>query len=98
MQVDEAAGRRFRCTRGIFRTGSRRHAVLAVERLGEDARERGLADAARTGKQVGMVQALLAQRVRERAHDVLLADQLRQNCGGRHLRARTCVTYINDHG
>ena len=38
----------------------------AVERLGEDARDRRLADAARAGEQVGVVQALL-RRARWRA-------------------------------
>ena len=47
----------------------------AIERLGQDARQRGLADAARACKQVGMVQAAGGQRMRERAHDVLLANQ-----------------------
>jgi hypothetical protein len=31
--------------------------VLAVQALGEDARDRGLADAARAGEQEGMMQA-----------------------------------------
>ncbi len=47
----------------------------AIQGLGQDARQRGLADAARTGKQVGVMQPLLFQRMRERAHHVLLADQ-----------------------
>ena len=52
------------------------HARFAVERFRDDARERRLADAARAGEEIGVVQPLLAQRVRERAHDVLLADEL----------------------
>ncbi|CAM3045680.1 200 kDa antigen p200 [Cupriavidus taiwanensis] len=47
----------------------------AVQGLGQDPRQRGLADAARAGEQVGVVQPLLFQRVRERADHVLLADQ-----------------------
>ncbi|MCY1225777.1 hypothetical protein D9M72_379830 [compost metagenome] len=47
----------------------------AVQGLGQDPRQRGLADPARAGEQVGMVQPLLFQRVRERADHVLLADQ-----------------------
>ena len=55
--------------------GLGRDAGLAVEALGEDARERGLAHAARAGEQVRMVQPLLAQRVAQRLHHVLLPDQ-----------------------
>ena len=47
----------------------------AVERLGQDTGERGLAHAAGAGEQVGVVQPLLFQRMRQRAHDVLLAYQ-----------------------
>ena len=43
--------------------GLGRRAALAVQRLGEDARDRGLADAARAGEQEGMVDA-----ARNRAH------------------------------
>ena len=45
---------------------------LAVERLGQDARHRGLADAARAGEQVGVMQPLRGQRVFERLHHMLL--------------------------
>src|SRR5204862_2248243 len=45
----------------------------AVERLGEDARDRRLADAARAGEEIGVVEALLRQRVGERLDDVRLA-------------------------
>ena len=55
--------------------------VLAVEALGEDARERRLADAARAGEQVGVVQAAARQRVGERRDDVLLPDQLAERAG-----------------
>ena len=51
------------------------HAVVAVQRFGEDARDRRLAHAARAGEEVGVVQALLLERVGERANDVLLAHQ-----------------------
>ncbi len=50
-------------------------AGLAVERLGKNARERGLAHAARAGEQIGMVQPLLLQRMGERAHHVFLPHQ-----------------------
>jgi hypothetical protein len=48
----------------------------AVQALGEDARHRRLADAARAGEEIGMVQPLRFERVGKRLHDVLLADQL----------------------
>ncbi len=50
----------------------------AVQALGQDAADRGLADAARAGEQVGMVQPLLGERIRQRLHHVLLADHLRE--------------------
>jgi hypothetical protein len=41
--------------------------VLAVQRLGEDARDRGLADAARAGEQEGVVHLPAVQRIGQRA-------------------------------
>ena len=61
----------------------------AVEALGEDARDRRLADAARAGEQVGVVQAPARQRVGQRRDDVLLPGRVRRTSSGRHLRART---------
>ncbi len=48
----------------------------AVERLGDQPRGRGLADPAHAGHQEGMRQPLALDRVGERAHHRLLADQL----------------------
>ena len=45
----------------------------AVERLGQDARNRGFAHAARAGEQIGVVQALLRERIAQGLHHVLLA-------------------------
>jgi len=72
--VDEAPGvdARARLARAAR---ARLHAALAVQRLGQDARDRRLADAARAGEQVRVMQPTRFERVRERAHDVLLADQ-----------------------
>ncbi len=53
----------------------RRHAGLAIERLREDARQRSLADAAGTRKQIRMVQTAAVERMGERAHHVLLSDE-----------------------
>ena len=50
----------------------------AVEALGQNPRDRGLANAARAGEQVGVMQAPLVQRVRQCTHDVLLARHLRE--------------------
>src|SRR6202008_2427736 len=63
--------------------GGRGYAVRdAVEALGEDARDRRLAHAARSGEQIRVVQPPALERVRERAHDVLLPGKL-----GKALRA-----------
>mmetsp|Transcript_38418 Transcript_38418/g.106772 ORF Transcript_38418/g.106772 Transcript_38418/m.106772 type:complete len:258 (-) Transcript_38418:416-1189(-) len=48
----------------------------AVQALGQDARHRRLADAARAGEQIGMVQPALGQGVGQGLHDMLLADEL----------------------
>ena len=56
-------------------TGGSGDAFFAVEGFGQNPRQRGLADTARAGKQVGMVQTLLRKRVRQRPDNVLLPDQ-----------------------
>ena len=58
-----------------------RGALLAVDHLGQDARGRGLARSARAAEQERVGQPALADRARERAHDVILAEEL-----GRRLR------------
>ncbi len=68
-------------TRMAHTARMRRDAALpvrphAVERFGQQPRHRRLAHAARSGEQVGMVQAPLRERIRERLHDVLLPHQL----------------------
>ncbi|CAB3871780.1 hypothetical protein LMG1864_02808 [Achromobacter ruhlandii] len=50
-------------------------AGFAVERFGQDARQRGLADAAGAGEQPGVVQALGVERMRQRAHHVILSHE-----------------------
>ena len=75
MQVDEApfvdlaAGAAFAARR-------RRHAGLAVQRLGEDARDGGFAYAARAREQESVMHAAGLERVDERPHDVFLAGEL----------------------
>src|SRR5262249_12675646 len=56
----------------------RRDAGLAVQALCEDAGERRLAHAARAGKKIGVVKALLLQRVAQRLDHVLLPHQARE--------------------
>ena len=58
-----------------FSTGFGGDALLAVERLGEDAGQRCLADAPRAGKQIGVVQPVVVQRVGESLHDMFLSHQ-----------------------
>ncbi len=69
-----------------------RRAVDAVERAGEDLRHRGLAGPARADEQVGVVDAIALDRVRERADDVLLADDL-----GERLRPVTAIEGLLCH-
>ena len=56
-------------------------AVGAVERLGQQLGGGGLAGAARPGEQVGVADRARGDRVRQRAGDVLLPDDLLE--GGR---------------
>ena len=77
-QVDEAARVDVDARRaGAARRGG--HAVGdAVQALGEDARDRGLAHAARAGQQVGVMQLAAGQRVRQRRDHVFLSGQFRE--------------------
>ena len=54
---------------------------LAIERLGQNARHRGLADAARAGEQIGVVQALRGQRIGQRLHHVVLPHHFGEVAG-----------------
>ncbi len=56
--------------------GVRRGAVRAVERLGEDARERGLPGTAGPCEEVGLPHVAGGDRVLQRADDGLLADHV----------------------
>ena len=80
-QVNEPALVHFDAGRTLA-AGLGRNAGFAVKRLGEDARDRGLADAARAGKQEGMVQAIVVERVHQRPDDVLLTHELGERGGG----------------
>ena len=73
--VQRRAGRdRQACVAGSVRIGSR--AVSAVERLGEDARERRLARSARPREEVRLANVAGRDRVLQRADDGLLADHV----------------------
>jgi hypothetical protein len=67
--VDGGAGR-------AFTAGFGADALLAVQRLGEQPRHGGLADAARAGEQVRVVQTVARERVAERPAHVLLTDHV----------------------
>ena len=69
-----AVGDRAARVAGLVRR--RRRPVLAVQRLGEDARERGLAGSARAGEEVGLADLLVRDRVLQRPGDRFLADDL----------------------
>ncbi|CAB3914756.1 hypothetical protein LMG3481_04973 [Achromobacter deleyi] len=62
-------------TRATDAAGLRGDAGFTVEGFGQDARQRGLADAAGAGEQPGMVQALGVERMRQRAHHVILSHE-----------------------
>ena len=61
--------------------GIRADSALAVQALGQDARDGGFADAAGAGEQERVVQAVLVQPVDQGLRDVLLADQLLKRFG-----------------
>ena len=79
-QIDIAAGIDVQAGRALA-AGIGTGALLAVQRFGEDAGDGGLAHAARTREQEGMVNAAAVQRIGERADHVFLADQLCESLG-----------------
>ena len=66
---------------GAFTTGVGTGAALAIERLGKDARDRGLAHPAGACEQKGMVHPAGVQRIGQRTHHMLLADQFGKTLG-----------------
>ncbi len=79
-QVDEAAFVDLDAGAALA-AGLRGDALLAVERLGEDARDRRLADAARAREQVRVMQPARLQRVDQRLQHVLLPDRVGEGLG-----------------
>ena len=61
--------------------GRRRRALRAVQAAGEDACRGGLAAAAGTGEQVGVIDPALFDGGHQRVGDVLLADHVREGLG-----------------
>ena len=55
--------------------------ALAIQRLGQYPRHRGLADTARSGKQVGVVQTLSQQRIGQRLYHVALTHHFSEIAG-----------------
>ena len=74
-QIDESTGVDFHACR-TDAAGCRRDAVDAVEALREDARDRRLADAARSGQQIRVMQPPALERIGERRDDVFLTGKL----------------------
>ena len=73
-QVDEAPLVDL-ATGATHAAGSGADTLLAVQTLGENARQRRLADTASPGEQIGMVQAPLIEGIDQRTADMLLTDQ-----------------------
>ena len=72
--VDFLAGTAFSAWRGGD-TG------CAIQRLGKNARDGGLADTSRAGEQIGVMQTILCESIAECANHVLLPRQLREGLG-----------------
>ena len=51
---------------------------LAIERLGQNARDRGLANAPRSGEKIGVMQSLRGERVAQGLYHVVLAHHFRK--------------------
>ena len=76
-QIDEASAVNF--TTGSALAARRRgDTCQTIQGFGEYARNRGLAYPACSGKQIGMMQAILCQRVAKRPDDIFLPHQLRE--------------------
>ncbi len=85
--VDVHAGAAFAAGRGT-------HPGLAVQALGQDARQGGLADAAGAGEQEGVVHPVVVQPVDQGLHHGLLADQLIKGLGA-PLAGQDLVTHAD---
>ena len=77
----ERGARGDRDTRMTRPVGIRCRALRAVQALGQDARHRRLAGAARAGEQVGLAHLIGGDRVLERPNDRLLSDDVAEALG-----------------
>ena len=57
------------------------NAGRAIQRLGKNARYRGLSDPTRAGEKIGMMQTILREGIAECSNNVLLPRQLRESLG-----------------
>ena len=87
--VDVAAG--LTHTTGLGRDAALPVGALTVERLGQDTRDGGLADPPGAGEEVGVVQALLGERIGEGLDHVLLPHHFGE-------RARAILAGQNEVG
>ncbi len=55
--------------------------LFAVQRLGQNAGDRGFADSAGAGKEIGMRNAFRVDRIHQRLNDVRLADHIIERAG-----------------
>ena len=103
--INRRAGRALAAGRGGNAAGAI-HAC-AVERFGQNARDGGFAHTTRAGKQIGMVQPLLLQRIGKRLHHVLLPHHFTEMTGTifasqhqiRHgLHSRACSHFLAHAG
>src|SRR6185436_18919680 len=93
-QIDEPALVDFPARRA-FAAGRVGDAGLTVETLREDARDGGLADAARTGEQEGVVYTTLRQRISQRDAHVFLPHQFGEGTRPPFARQRE-IAHLHD--
>ena len=74
-QVDKSAFINF-ITAGTFATGNRANTLLAVKALRENTRNGGFTHTAGSGKQIGMVQSVIIQRINQRLEHMFLTCHL----------------------
>ena len=66
---------------GTFPAGLRTHTTFTVEAFGQNSGNGGFANTACAGKQLGMVQPIIVQRMNQRLEHMLLADHLPKHPG-----------------
>ena len=93
VQIEKAALADFDAG-AAFAAGFWANAALAVEAFGQNPGQGGFAGSPRAGEQVGVMQALLVERVGQGLEDVLLSGDLAKIAGppfsGEYLVAHAC--------